>query len=161
VEQAVEPQAIGIKWIWGKLASQFTKGLFHLVWHSHIKDALHQHLNREEVGIDVLQIQHRLLDRITLAGGAGAGSGARGRDAWGSSWFWYRASSWLLPIAVLLLQLFQYPASQGAEGLQRSPIELLLLAEAGMLSDQSIVFPIKPLAIRALAGLFWHRTPLC
>jgi hypothetical protein len=60
---------------------------------------------------------------------------------------------------LLLLQLFHHPAGQGAEGLQRSPIELLLLAQGGILTDQSVVFPIKPLAIRALAGLFWHRTP--
>jgi len=57
------------------------------------------------------------------------------------------------------LQLFEGAAGQGAKGLQRSPTQLLLLPEGGIFTDQSIVFPVEPLAIRALAGLFWHRIP--
>jgi hypothetical protein len=60
---------------------------------------------------------------------------------------------------VLLLQFFQHSSSQGAEGLQGRPVEFLLLAQAGIFADQSVVFPIEPLAVRALAGLFRHRFP--
>ena len=58
------------------------------------------------------------------------------------------------------LQLFEGATSQGAKRLQRSPAQLLLLPQGGMLADQPVVLPVETLAIRALAGLFWHRVPL-
>ena len=58
------------------------------------------------------------------------------------------------------LQFLKGAASQGAKRLQGSPAELLLLTQGGVFADQSVVFPIEALAVRALAGLFGHRAPL-
>jgi hypothetical protein len=58
---------------------------------------------------------------------------------------------------MLFLQFFEHTTGEGAKGLQSSPVEFLLLAQAGVLADQSVMLPIETLAIRALAGFFGHR----
>ena len=66
----------------------------------------------------------------------------------------------LLPGTVLFLKIFEHPARQGAKRLKGGPVEFLLLTQGGELSDQPVMFPVEPLAIRTLAGLFRHRSPL-
>jgi hypothetical protein len=61
---------------------------------------------------------------------------------------------------VAALKLLERAASHGAERLQCSPAELLLLTQGRVFANQSVVFPIEALAVRALAGLFGHRAPL-
>jgi len=58
------------------------------------------------------------------------------------------------------LKLLECAASHGAKRLQCSPAELLLLTQGWVFANQSVVFPIEALAVRALAGLFGHRAPL-
>ena len=52
MEKPVEPQPIHIQRIGSELTGQFLELLLNCFWNAHVKDALHQHLNREEVRID-------------------------------------------------------------------------------------------------------------
>jgi len=100
------------------------------------------------MGVDVLQIADGLLQGVlirSLGGCRSTGSGGSSRGGF--------------VIALGFLEFLEYPTSEGAEGLQGGPAELLLLPQRGVLPDQTVVFPVEPLAIRALAGLFRHRSP--
>ena len=97
------------------------------------------------MGIDVFQIGHGLLERISglfrgpHRGGMGLDFGRTG--------------------ALLLLKILQHATGEGAEGLQGRPAQLLLLTQGGALTNQAIVLAIKTLTVRALTGLFRHVTP--
>ena len=52
MQKPVEPQPIHIQRIGSEFAGQFLELLLNSFWDAHIKNALHQHLNGEEVGID-------------------------------------------------------------------------------------------------------------
>ena len=60
---------------------------------------------------------------------------------------------------MLLLQIFQNATGKSAERLECCPVELLLLTKRWRFTDQPIMLPVKPLAIRALAGLFRQCSP--
>lgn len=64
MQQAVQPETINIQWIWSEFTGKLSEFLLDFFGNPHIKDAFHQRLNREEMGIDVLQISHGLLQRI-------------------------------------------------------------------------------------------------
>ena len=64
MKQAVQPQPIHIQGVRSQFTRQFPEFLLDLFGNAHIEDPLHQSLNREQMGIDVLQISHRLLKRI-------------------------------------------------------------------------------------------------
>jgi hypothetical protein len=68
VEQPVQTQPIGIEGIGGELAGQLTEFLLNGLRNPYIKDALHQGLDREQMGIDVFQISDRLLHRFSFGG---------------------------------------------------------------------------------------------
>ena len=65
----------------------------------------------------------------------------------------------LLAGTLLLLQSFQNTTGQGPEGLESRPIQFLLLTQGGKLANQPVMFPVKPLTVRTLTGLFRHRSP--
>ena len=106
------------------------------------------------MGVDVFQIADGLLDRILLGPIAMARSW---RHGWRQGWA-RRGRG--LAVAMDLLQLLKGPTGQGPKRLQGGPIEFLLLTQRRVLSDQAIMLSVEPLAIRALAGLFRHRSPL-
>ena len=64
MQQPVQPQAVHIQRIGSQFACQFPEFLFNLLGHPHIKDSFHQGFDREQVGIDVFKIRHRLLQSI-------------------------------------------------------------------------------------------------
>ena len=66
MQEPIQAQTIGIEGIGSQFAGHFPEGLLHLFGHPHIKDALHQGLNREQVGVDIFQIAHGLLNRVTF-----------------------------------------------------------------------------------------------
>ncbi len=100
------------------------------------------------MSVDVLQIIEGLSHRLSFR--------LRRSSSTSRQWLTCRGS-WLTPRGMGFLQILQHPTSQGAERLQRSPIELLLLPQAWIFTDQPIVLAIEAAAIRALAGLFGHR----
>ncbi len=104
MQEAVEAQSISVEGIWCKLSSKFTELLFNLLRHPHIKDSLHQRLNREEMGIDVFKISDGLLNRLALFFNSTRCSACS-------------ALGGLLvaALAAVLLQILQYPPRQGAE----------------------------------------------
>ena len=61
MQQAVQTQAIGIQRIRGQLTGNLTELVFHGLRNAHIKDALHQRFDREEMGVDVLEVADGLL----------------------------------------------------------------------------------------------------
>ena len=117
------------------------KLLLNRFWDAHIKNALHQHLNREKVSVDGLSVAQRLLQAVVFCW--------RGTSCCSRCCF--------TRVSLVFLQIFQDPACQGAERLQRSPIELLLLAQAWIFSDEPVVLAVETPAIRALAGLFGQQ----
>ena len=65
MQQAVEPHTVHIQGVWSQLTSQFAELLLDFLWDAHIKNPFHQCLDREQMGVDVLQIGNGLLDGIT------------------------------------------------------------------------------------------------
>ena len=101
MQQAVQAQTVGIERVRGQLTRKLAEFLLDVFRHTHIKDALHQRFDGEEVRVDVFQIGHRLLEGVrrfihTAAGGGMhlAFGGAR---------------------TVLLLQILKHPTGQSAE----------------------------------------------
>ena len=86
--------------------------------HAHIKNALHQHLNRKEVRINGFQISKRLLEAVVLGGHCASCS---------------RRS--ISGLRLIFLQILQHASRERAERLQSSPVELLLLTQARIFSD--------------------------
>ncbi len=101
MQEAVEAQSISVEGIWCKLSSKFTELLFNLLRHPHIKDSLHQRLNREEMGIDVFKISDGLLNRLALFFNRTRCSALGGLL--------------VAALAAVLLQILQYAPRQGAE----------------------------------------------
>ncbi len=101
MQEAVEAQSISVEGIWCKLSSKFTELLFNLLRHPHIKDSLHQRLNREEMGIDVFKISDGLLNGLALFFNSTRCSALGGLL--------------VAALAAVLLQILQYPPRQGAE----------------------------------------------
>ena len=64
MQQAIQTKAISIERIGGKLTGQVPEFLFSVVWYAHIKAAFHQRFDGKQMGIDIFQISHRLMDRI-------------------------------------------------------------------------------------------------
>ena len=115
MQQAIQTQAISVEGVWGKLPGQLPKFLFNIVGHTHIKDALHQRFNRKEMGVDVFQISHRLMDGI---------SRLLPTTDWGGMGLDISSGS-----AVFFLQILQDPARQGSKRLKGRPTQLLLLTQ--------------------------------
>jgi len=65
VQQAIQSQTIGIEGVRCQFPGKFTELLLDFLGHAHIKDALHQCFDREEMSVDVLHISHRLLERVS------------------------------------------------------------------------------------------------
>ena len=65
MQQAIEPQTVHIQRIWSQLTGQLAELLLNFLGNAHIKDPLHQGLNREQMSVDVLQISDGLLETIT------------------------------------------------------------------------------------------------
>ena len=65
MQQAIEPQTVHIQWIRSQLTGQLAELLLNFFGNAHIKDPFHQGLNREQMGVDVLQISDGLLETIT------------------------------------------------------------------------------------------------
>ena len=61
MQQAVKAQTIGIQRIGGQLTRNLPELVFHGLGNAHIKDALHQRFDREEMGVDVLKVADGLL----------------------------------------------------------------------------------------------------
>ena len=61
MQQAVQPQAVHIQRVWSQLTGQFAELLFDLLRDANIKHTFHQGLDREQMGVDVLQISNGLL----------------------------------------------------------------------------------------------------
>ena len=66
MQQTIEPEPIDIEWIRSKLTCKLLKFLLHGFRYSDIKNALHQHLDGEQVGVDALQIAERLGQTVSL-----------------------------------------------------------------------------------------------
>ena len=145
MQQTIQAQTIGVEWIRGELTSKFTEFLLDLIGYSHIKNTLHQGLDRKKVRIDVLHVSHRLLK------GVGGLVGAADRRCMNLSITEGRT--------MLLLQVFEHAARKCAECLKGGPAQFLLLTEGGVLANQPVMLSIEALTIRALAGLFWHFEP--
>ena len=64
MQKAVEPQTVHIQRVRSQLTGQFAELLLDFLGDAHIKHALHQGLDREEMGVDVLQIGNGLLECI-------------------------------------------------------------------------------------------------
>ena len=145
MQETIQTQAIGIEGVGSQLTGQLPEFLLDGLRHTHIKNALHQCLDGEEVGVDVFEVGHGLMQSISrfLSGTDWRGMGM-GIDR---------------TRTVLLLKVFQHPAREGAKRLECGPAEFLLLAQGGCFADQSVVLSVKPLAVRALTGLFRHVTP--
>jgi len=95
--------------------------LLHGIGHAYIKDALHQDLDGEQMGVDVLQIGNGLLHGVELAGIGGSTGCSRSQRR--------------IRLAVGFLELFQSTTCQRAERLQCRPTQLLLLTQGGVLAD--------------------------
>ena len=65
MQEAIEPQSIHIQRIRSQLTGQFAELLLDLLRHAHIKYPLHQGLDREQMGVDVLKIGNGLLEGIS------------------------------------------------------------------------------------------------
>ena len=64
MQEAIEPESIHIEWIRSELTCKLFKFLLHRFRHPHIKDALHQDLDGEQVGIDGFQVTEGLSQLI-------------------------------------------------------------------------------------------------
>ena len=64
MQQTVQAQTVSIEWVGGQLTRELAEFLLDVFRHPHIKDALHQRFDGEEMGIDVFQISHRLLKSV-------------------------------------------------------------------------------------------------
>jgi len=104
VQQAVQTQAIGIERIGSELAGNLTELVFHRLGNAHIKDPLHEGLDGEQVGVDVLEIVNGLLERIV--GRSFLGSGASGSRSRGGLGVGVRSG---------FLEILKDSTSQGAE----------------------------------------------
>ena len=101
MQQTVQAQTISVERIGGQLARELAEFLLDVFRHPHVKDALHQRFDGEEVRVYVFQISHGLLQGIRrfIHSAAGRGmhltlSGAR---------------------AMLLLQIVKDPAGESTE----------------------------------------------
>ena len=65
MQQAIEPQTVHIQRVRSQLTGQFAELMLDFFRDAHIKNPFHQRLDREQMGIDVLQIGNGLLDGIT------------------------------------------------------------------------------------------------
>ncbi len=65
MQQTIQPETINIQWIGSQFTSKLAEFLLDFFRNSHIKNTLHQRLDRKEMGIDVLEISHGLLQRIS------------------------------------------------------------------------------------------------
>ena len=97
MQQTVQSETIHIQRVRGKLTSQLSEFLFDLLWYAHIKHALHQGLNGEQMSIDVLQISDGLLNGVT-----------RFLRAWSSSEGGLTCLFNGLTAALMLLKIFQH-----------------------------------------------------
>ena len=79
MQQTVEAEAIGVQRIGRQLTGDLAELLLNGLGNAHIKDALHQGFNREQVGVDVLEVADGLLESILRRGYLGnSGSGYAG-----------------------------------------------------------------------------------
>ena len=74
MQQTVQAQTISVERIGSQLTRKLAKFLLDVFRYTHIEDALHQRFDREQMGVDVFQISHRLLKSVrwfihTAAGG--------------------------------------------------------------------------------------------
>ena len=54
VQQSIQTQTISIERVGGELTGKLPEFLFNIVGHTHIKNALHQRFDGEQVSIDIL-----------------------------------------------------------------------------------------------------------
>ncbi len=102
MQQTVEAEAIGVQRIGRQLTGDLAELLLNGLGNAHIKDALHQGLDREQVGVDVLEVADGLLECVLRRGLLGAsGGGGRGRVN--------------TRLRGGLLKILEDPTSQGAE----------------------------------------------
>ena len=99
------------------------------------------------MGVDILEIPKGLLQAFLLGAHRSVTTGRQQRLGSGGCILGF-------------LKILQHATRKGAEGLQCSPVQFLLLTQAWVFPDQTVMFPVKPLTVRALAGLFGHRVPL-
>jgi len=78
VQPAVEAQAIGIQRIRGQLTGNLPELVFHGLGNAHIKDVLHQRFDREEMGVDVLEVADGLLQSLLRRGFLGSSTSGGG-----------------------------------------------------------------------------------
>ena len=64
MQQTIEPQTVHIQRIGSQLTGQFSELLLDFFRYAHIEHPFHQGLDREQMGIDVLQISNGLLEGI-------------------------------------------------------------------------------------------------
>ena len=145
MQQTVETQPVCIQWIRSELTGEFTEFLLDFLGNANIKNALHQCLNREEMGVDVFHISHGLLKRIR---------GLISTTNWCGMHLCVSSAR-----TMLLLQILEYTTRQRSECLESCPAQFLLLTKRGVLSNQPVVLSVKALTVRTLAGLFWHVEP--
>ena len=106
MQQSVQPQTINIEGIRSQLAGKLAEFLFDLFGNTHIKNTFHQGFDRKQMGVDVFEIRHGLLERIN---GLFSGTDRRGMGLGFS-----RTGT------MLLLEIFQHTTREGAEGLKRT-----------------------------------------
>ena len=80
MQQTVEAEAIGVQRIGSQLTGDLAELLLNGLRNAHIKDALHQGLDREQVGVDVLEVADGLLESILRRGLLGASGSGGGRS---------------------------------------------------------------------------------
>lgn len=79
MQQTVEAEAIGVQRIGSQLTGDLAELLLNGLRNANIKDALHQGFNREQVGVDVLEVADGLLECLLRRGLLGASGGGSGR----------------------------------------------------------------------------------
>ena len=103
MQQTVEAEAIGVQRVGGQLTGDLAELLLNGLRNAHIKNALHQGLDREQVGVDVLEVADGLLECVLRRGLLGTSSGGGGRG---------RVNTRLRGG---VLEILEDPTSQGAE----------------------------------------------
>ena len=149
MQQAVQAQTINVEGVGSQFAGELSEFLFDLLGDAHVKHALHQSFNREQMRIDVLEIRHGLLEAI-------ARLFCRRRLCQGVG----RNLILLLTRALLFLQIFQHPSRERPEGLVMAtrsgnvdPGLLLELMREGYSEDQMATILQKESGLKGLSSL--------
>ena len=66
MQKPIKTESVNVQGIWCELPGKLTEFLFNVLRDTDIKHTLHQGFDGEQMGIDVLEIRHGLMDRIRI-----------------------------------------------------------------------------------------------